>query len=87
MVLGQFECQLRSFARYWVGTGFLSSEQSPAMGSVVAVPEPGPSPYFVLRSCSHQAFRRSEYKNEIKQYWGGRGGPAAYQTMYSSLSR
>lgn len=29
---------------------------------------------------------RSEYKMEIKKYWGGRGGPQAYQTMYSSLT-
>eukprot|EP00440_Ansanella_granifera_P024335 gb/GFBE01026435.1/.p1 GENE.gb/GFBE01026435.1/~~gb/GFBE01026435.1/.p1 ORF type:complete len:275 (+),score=32.57 gb/GFBE01026435.1/:1-825(+) len=28
----------------------------------------------------------SEYKAEIKQYWGGAGGPRAYQTLYSSLS-
>ncbi|CAK8994102.1 unnamed protein product [Durusdinium trenchii] len=28
----------------------------------------------------------SEYKTEIKHYWGGRGGPTAYQTMYSTLS-
>jgi len=28
----------------------------------------------------------SEYKMEIKKYWGGRGGPQAYQTMYSTLS-
>ena len=27
---------------------------------------------------------RSEYKVEIKHYWGGRGGQQAYQTMYSS---
>eukprot|EP00439_Symbiodinium_sp_Y106_P046606 s4455_g5.t4 len=28
----------------------------------------------------------SEYKVEIKKYWGGSGGPGAYQTMYSTLS-
>ncbi|CAJ1447022.1 unnamed protein product [Effrenium voratum] len=28
----------------------------------------------------------SEYKTEIRKYWGGRGGQQAYQTMYSTLS-
>ena len=29
-------------------------------------------------------FARSEYKTEIKKYWGGQGGPQAYQTLYRS---
>eukprot|EP00931_Biecheleriopsis_adriatica_P109200 TRINITY_DN83462_c0_g1_i1.p1 TRINITY_DN83462_c0_g1~~TRINITY_DN83462_c0_g1_i1.p1 ORF type:complete len:293 (-),score=51.33 TRINITY_DN83462_c0_g1_i1:50-883(-) len=28
----------------------------------------------------------SEYKAEIKKYWGGAGGPRAYQSLYSTLS-
>merc|ERR1719163_2732785 len=28
----------------------------------------------------------SEYRQEIKRSWGGKGGPKAYQSLYSSLS-
>eukprot|EP00928_Gymnodinium_smaydae_P076917 TRINITY_DN60014_c0_g1_i1.p2 TRINITY_DN60014_c0_g1~~TRINITY_DN60014_c0_g1_i1.p2 ORF type:complete len:291 (+),score=67.53 TRINITY_DN60014_c0_g1_i1:56-874(+) len=28
----------------------------------------------------------SEYRGEIKRAWGGRGGPGAYQNLYSTLS-
>ena len=51
---------------------------------------------FVIVHCTYHRLRhphvevvtvpepRSEYKVEIKKYWGGSGGPGAYQTMYSS---